>query len=81
LPEGYKQMFILRDVHGYEHHEMAKILGCSAGNSKSQLYNARLRLRELLQESLRSEAREKRQSMRRLPVLEHQDYKFQCAKA
>jgi RNA polymerase sigma-70 factor (ECF subfamily) len=42
-------MFILHDVEGYEHHEIARILGCSAGNSKSQLYKARLRLRELLQ--------------------------------
>jgi RNA polymerase sigma-70 factor (ECF subfamily) len=48
LPEGYRIMFILHDVHGYEHHEIAKILGCSTGNSKSQLHKARKRLRELL---------------------------------
>jgi RNA polymerase sigma-70 factor (ECF subfamily) len=48
LPEGYKAMFLLHDVHGYEHHEIAKILGCSTGNSKSQLHKARKRLRELL---------------------------------
>jgi RNA polymerase sigma-70 factor (ECF subfamily) len=62
LPDGYKEMFILHDVEGYEHHEIARMLGCSAGNSKSQLYKARLRLRELLQEELRSRAREKRLS-------------------
>jgi RNA polymerase sigma-70 factor (ECF subfamily) len=81
LPDGYKEIFILHDVEGYEHHEIAEILGCSAGNSKSQLYKARLRLRELLQESLRSQAREKRQSTHRSLVSEHQQYKFQCAKA
>ena len=81
LPEGYREMFILHDVEGYEHHEIAKILGCSSGNSKSQLYKARLRLRELLQESLRSQAREKRQSTHRSLVSEHRHYKFQCAKA
>jgi RNA polymerase sigma-70 factor, ECF subfamily len=48
LPEGYKSMFLLHDVHGYEHHEIARMLGCSIGNSKSQLFKARKRLRELL---------------------------------
>jgi len=81
LPDGYKEMFILHDVEGYEHHEIAKILGCSTGNSKSQLYKARLRLRELLQEVLRSDAREKRIATRRLPVPEHQDRRLLCAKA
>lgn len=81
LPEGYKEMFILHDVEGYEHHEIAKILGCSSGNSKSQLYKARLRLRELLQEALRSRAREKRQSTRRLPLSERQGHEFECAEA
>jgi RNA polymerase sigma-70 factor, ECF subfamily len=51
LPEGYKAMFLLHDVHGYEHNEIAKILGCSTGNSKSQLHKARKRLRELLHEA------------------------------
>jgi RNA polymerase sigma-70 factor (ECF subfamily) len=48
LPEGYRSMFLLHDVHGYEHNEIASILGCSVGNSKSQLHKARKRLRELL---------------------------------
>jgi RNA polymerase sigma-70 factor, ECF subfamily len=81
LPDGYKKMFILHDVEGYEHHEIAKILGCSSGNSKSQLYKARLRLRELLQEADRSRAREKRQATHRLPASEHEDRRFLCAKA
>jgi RNA polymerase sigma-70 factor, ECF subfamily len=49
LPEGYREIFILYDVHGYEHNEIAQILGRSIGNSKSQLHKARKRLRELLQ--------------------------------
>jgi RNA polymerase sigma-70 factor, ECF subfamily len=53
LPPGYREMFILHDIEGYQHHEIAQIMGCSAGNSKSQLHKARMRLRRLLQESLR----------------------------
>jgi RNA polymerase sigma-70 factor, ECF subfamily len=49
LPEGYKQMFILHDVQGFQHREIAEILGSSIGTSKSQLHKARKRLRELLQ--------------------------------
>jgi RNA polymerase sigma-70 factor (ECF subfamily) len=48
LPQGYRSMFLLHDVHGYEHNEIARMLGCSVGNSKSQLHKARKRLRELL---------------------------------
>ena len=73
LPDGYREMFILHDVEGYEHHEIASILGCSLGNSKSQLYKARLRLRELLQEELRSRAREKRLSTAALRAPEEKD--------
>jgi RNA polymerase sigma-70 factor (ECF subfamily) len=49
LPPGYKETFMLHDVEGYEHHEIAEMLGCTIGNSKSQLHKARLRLRNLLQ--------------------------------
>jgi RNA polymerase sigma-70 factor (ECF subfamily) len=48
LPHGYKKMLILHDVEGYQHNEISRILGCSVGNSKSQLHKARQRLRELL---------------------------------
>jgi RNA polymerase sigma-70 factor (ECF subfamily) len=48
LSQGYRQMFLLHDVQGYEHNEVARILRCSTGNSKSQLHKARKRLRELL---------------------------------
>jgi RNA polymerase sigma-70 factor (ECF subfamily) len=48
LPPGYRMVFVLHDVEGYEHNEIAKLLDCSTGNSKSQLHKARLKLRELL---------------------------------
>jgi RNA polymerase sigma-70 factor, ECF subfamily len=51
LPRGYKAMFILRYIQGYKYNEIAGILGCSAGNSKSQVHKARMRLRELLQKN------------------------------
>src|SRR5258708_34306064 len=48
LPSGYKNVFVLHDVEGFEHEEVARILGCSVGTSKSQLHKARLKLRGLL---------------------------------
>lgn len=62
LPPGYRAAFVLHDIQGYEHNEIAKIMGCSIGNSKSQLHKARMRLRELLQETLRDQARQERQA-------------------
>jgi RNA polymerase sigma-70 factor (ECF subfamily) len=48
LPPGYRVVFMLHDVEGYEHNEIAEMMGCSIGNSKSQLHKARLKLRDLL---------------------------------
>lgn len=48
LPEGYRTVFLLHEVEGYEHSEIASFLGCSTGNSKSQLHKAKMRIRELL---------------------------------
>jgi len=62
LPPGYRSVFVLHDVQGYEHNEIATIMNCSIGNSKSQLHKARMRLRELLQEFARDRAREDRQA-------------------
>ena len=62
LPPGYKAAFILHDVQGYEHNEIAEMLGCSIGNSKSQLHKARMRLRDLLQEAVREKARQDRRA-------------------
>ena len=51
LPVGYRTIFVLHDVEGYEHNEIAELVGCSIGNSKSQLHKARMKLRELLKTS------------------------------
>lgn len=51
LPPGYRNIFVLHEVEGYEHQEIAEMLGCSVGNSKSQLYKAKMRIRELLAHS------------------------------
>lgn len=48
LPPGYRAVFVLHDVEGYEHNEIAQIMGCSVGNSKSQLHKARMKLRQRL---------------------------------
>ena len=50
LPPGYRMVFVLHDVEGFEHNEIASMLECSTGNSKSQLHKARLKLRELLRQ-------------------------------
>jgi RNA polymerase sigma-70 factor, ECF subfamily len=48
LPPGYRAVFVLHDVEGHEHEEIARLLGCSVGTSKSQLHKARMKLRGLL---------------------------------
>lgn len=48
LPAGYRLIFVLHDIEGYEHNEIASMLECSIGNSKSQLHKARLKLRDTL---------------------------------
>lgn len=53
LPAGYRLIFVLHDVEGFEHNEIAAMLDCSVGNSKSQLHKARLKLRDALRLSLR----------------------------
>ncbi len=53
LPPGYRTVFVLHDVEGYEHNEIAEIMKCSVGNSKSQLHKARMKLRERLREDHR----------------------------
>ena len=62
LSPGYRSIFVLHDVQGYEHNEIAAIMKCSIGNSKSQLHKARMRLRELLHENERDRAREERKA-------------------
>ena len=48
LPPGYRTVFVLHDVEGFEHEEIGNLLGVSTGTSKSQLHKARMRLRDLL---------------------------------
>jgi len=48
LPEGCRQIFALHEVEGYQHHEIARMLDCSVGNSKSQLHKAKMKMRDLL---------------------------------
>jgi RNA polymerase sigma-70 factor, ECF subfamily len=48
LPEGCRTIFSLHEVEGYHHHEIARLLGCSVGNSKSQLHKAKRKMRQLL---------------------------------
>ena len=52
LAPGYRAVFILHDVEGLQHSEIASILGCSVGATKSQLHKARLKLRGLLRERI-----------------------------
>jgi RNA polymerase sigma-70 factor, ECF subfamily len=54
LPPGYRMIFILHDIEGYEHNEIAEILSCSIGNSKSQLHKARTKLRLFLHPNIRT---------------------------
>ena len=56
LPPGYRLIFVLHDIDGFEHNEIASMLDCSIGNSKSQLHKARLKLRESLRNPPRQEA-------------------------
>jgi len=58
LPPGYRLVFVLHDVEGYEHNEIADMLACSIGNSKSQLHKARMKLRDLLRTGARKEPAE-----------------------
>ena len=49
LPPGARRVFVLHDVEGYRHEEIAELLGITSGGSKAQLHRARLLLREALQ--------------------------------
>lgn len=49
LPAGARRVFVLHDVEGYKHEEIAEMLGITSGGSKAQLHRARLLLREALE--------------------------------
>lgn len=48
LPAGAREVFVLHDIEGYKHEEIADLLGVSSGTSKSQLHRARMSLRQYL---------------------------------
>ena len=54
LPAGFRKIFVLHDIRGYRHREIANLLGRSVGASKWQLHKVRRRLRASLQELLRA---------------------------
>jgi len=49
LSTKLRSVFVLHDIQGFKHEEVAQILGCSAGTSKSQLFKARMKIRQRLQ--------------------------------
>ena len=48
LPAKLREIFLLHDVQGFKHEEIARLMGISVGTSKSQLFKARLRMRAFL---------------------------------
>ena len=66
LSPGYRIIFVLHDVEGYEHNEIAEMLDCSVGTSKSQLHKARMKLRDILRPGI----------VRRMPPRPAQDYRM-----
>src|ERR1700730_3972558 len=67
LPTGYRTIFVLHDVQGYKHHEIAEILGRSVGDSKSCPPSARAQLRGFLHEFQRAKARDGRLAAKASP--------------
>jgi RNA polymerase sigma-70 factor (ECF subfamily) len=72
LPSGYRTIFLLHEIKGFEHQEIARILRCSVGNSKSQLHKAKLKMRELLgyqrNETIEQTAEQKKSRQRQAEV-------------
>jgi RNA polymerase sigma-70 factor (ECF subfamily) len=81
LAPGYRAMFILHDVQGYNHDEIAEMFGCSVGNSKSQVYKARMKLRQLLQKALGDSTHRPRKSIPRSLAMGRLKYSLDCAGA
>jgi RNA polymerase sigma-70 factor, ECF subfamily len=81
LPPGSKSIFILHDIQGYKHNEIGDILGCSAGNSKSQLHKARMRLRALLKRGVHGSTRPAGEFAASSPEINQREYSPDYAKA
>lgn len=87
LSRGFRNALVLHDVQGYEHPEIAALLGCATGTSKSQLHKARSRVREQLKKWLRHDSRKLERSNnasedeRNLPAAPRDDrYDTDCEK-
>ena len=80
LPPGFKSIFILHDIQGYKHEEIGEILGCSAGNSKSQLHKARMRLRALLKGGVHCSRPPTGESAASSPEMNRRNYTLEYAK-
>jgi RNA polymerase sigma-70 factor (ECF subfamily) len=81
LAPGYRAVFILHDIQGFTHNEIAEICGCSVGNSKSQLHKSRTLLRELLQKALEGSTRRRRKSTPSPLATERLEHLFYLANA
>jgi RNA polymerase sigma-70 factor, ECF subfamily len=77
LPEGCRTIFALHEVEGYQHHEIAQLLHCSIGNSKSQLHKAKLKMRDLLFPKRRA-ARRKLADSNRSKNVSQPDFPVRC---
>jgi RNA polymerase sigma-70 factor (ECF subfamily) len=60
LSGGFRAALVLHDIHGYQHREIAAILGCATGTSKSQVHKARLRVRKMLKRFAPGDTRQDR---------------------
>jgi RNA polymerase sigma-70 factor (ECF subfamily) len=69
LPDGCRTIFALHEIEGYQHHEIAELLDCSIGNSKSQLHKAKLKMRALLFPKTRRRRRVSQNSLGRGSVV------------
>jgi RNA polymerase sigma-70 factor (ECF subfamily) len=81
LAPGYRAIFILHDVQGFKHSEIAEIFGCSVGNSKSQLHKARKLLRQLLQNAAGNGTNRGRKSAPRSLAIDRLERIFDYANA
>lgn len=81
LAPGHRAMFILHYVQGYQHNEIARIFRCSVGNSKSQVHKARVRLRELLKQSVGGRAYRNNKSIAGSLAVHRRKYTFEYANA
>jgi RNA polymerase sigma-70 factor (ECF subfamily) len=81
LAPGYKEMFILHDIQGFQHNEIAEMFGCSVGNSKSQVHKARMRLRELLQRGFGDGTHRRHKSIAGSHAMDRLKHVFDCVNA